>query len=409
MLDIDKWQEILDTIGKNKLRTFLTGFSVAWGIFMLIVLLGSGEGLANGIEYQFRDDAINSVWVRSGQTSVPYRGLQPGRDVQFTNGDHEEVRDSVDGVEHITSRFFIDGSVMVSYKDEAESYDVRSVHPGHLHVENTIMTEGRFINDLDVREHRKVAAIGALVKKALFKDEPAIGKNIKVNGIAFKVVGIFEDAGGESEMEKIYLPVSTSQRTFNGGNRIGMFMFTTGDADLPRTQGMAEDVRKRLAQRHAFSPEDRQAVSIYNNNENFKRFLDLMAGIRLFVWIVGIGTILAGVVGVSNIMMITVRERTKEIGVRKALGATPWSVVSLILQESVLITGVAGYIGLVLGVVTLELMSGNLSADFFRRPEVDLPVAVASTVLLAIAGTAAGLFPAVKAARIKPIDALRDE
>jgi len=410
MLDLDKWQEIFDTIRKNKLRTFLTGFSVAWGIFMLIVLLGSGNGLSNGIEYQFRDDAVNSIWVRSGQTSLPHKGLQPGRSIQFTNDDHDEVRDTVDGVEHITSRFYLRGNVNVSYGSEYGGFDVRSVHPGHRYIENTIMTKGRFLNDLDIKEGRKVAVIGRLVEEALFKDDPAIGKNIKVNGIAFKVVGIFEDAGPESEMQKVYLPISTAQRTYNGANRVHQFMLTTGEAPVEETETTAEDIRKKLAQHHNFSLEDKRAVFVYNNNESFQQVLNLMAGIRLFVWVVGIGTILAGIVGVSNIMMIVVRERTKEIGIRKALGATPRSIIGLILQESVFITGFAGYIGLVLGVGTLELASKYLpEAGYFQNPDVDIRIAIYATILLVVAGTVAGLFPARKAAMIRPIEALRDE
>jgi putative ABC transport system permease protein len=410
MFDLDKWQEIFDTIGHNKLRTFLTGFSVAWGIFMLVVLLGSGEGLANGIEYQFRDDAINSIWIRPGQTSVPHKGLQPGRSVQFTNEDHAETKADIPGVEYITSRFYIRGNVTVSYGKETGDFSVRSVHPGHRYVENTIVTEGRFLNDLDVSRHRKVTAIGELVKQSLFKEESALGKYVKVNGIAFKVVGVFEDAGNENEMELIYLPISTAQRTFNGSNRIAQFMVTTGEAGLEETQQMAEAIRAQLAVRHNFSEDDERAVFVSNINESFQRFVNLMDGIRMFVWVVGIGTILAGVVGVSNIMLIVVRERTKEIGIRKALGATPWSIVSLILQESVFITAVAGYIGLVLGVAVLELASGNLPEnDFFRNPAVDLQLAGAATVLLVLAGTLAGLFPARRAAAILPIEALRDE
>jgi putative ABC transport system permease protein len=410
MLDLDKWQEIFDTIRKNKLRTFLTGFSVAWGIFMLVVLLGSGQGLSNGIEYQFRDDAINSIWVYSGQTSLPHRGLKPGRRVRFTNEDHDDVKRNVAGVEHITSRFYIFGETTVSYKSETGDFDVRSVHPGHQHVENTIVTEGRFVNEFDIEQHRKVATIGDLVRDALFKGDSSIGKYIKINGIAFKVVGVFDDEGGESERRKIYIPISTAQKAFGGYRRVHQFMLTTGDANLEESEEMVAAIRGKLAQRHKFDVEDQRAVFLNNNNQRFARFTQLMAGIRLFVWVIGIGTILAGVVGVSNIMMIVVRERTKEIGVRKALGATPWSIVSLILHESVFITGVAGYIGLVVGVAVLELVGGQLPADgFFQRPEVDLRVAIYATMLLVLAGTLAGLFPARRAARIRPIEALRDE
>jgi putative ABC transport system permease protein len=409
MLDLDKWQEILDTIGKNKLRTFLTGFSVAWGIFMLIVLLGSGQGLSNGVQYQFRDDAVNSIWIRSGQTSLPHKGLQPGRQVRFTNDDYEEMKNAVDGVEHITSRFYLSGSTTVSYGKEHGTFDIRSVHPDHKYLENTLVTDGRFLNENDIEQHRKTTSIGRLVKEALFKNEPALGKYIKINGIAFKVVGIYEDIGPESENERVYIPISTAQRTFNGADRVHQIMLTTGTASLEQTQAMAKEINRKLAQQHNFAIEDRRAVFINNINEAFARVMDLMSGIRLFVWVIGIGTILAGVVGVSNIMMIVVRERTKEIGVRKALGATPWSIVSLIMQESIFITSVAGYIGLVLGVAVLELVSGNLNAEFFKSPEVDLRVAIYATLLLVLAGTAAGMFPAVKAAGVRPIEALRDE
>jgi len=410
MLDLDTWQEILDTIKANKLRSFLTAFSVAWGIFMLIVLLGSGQGLANGIEYQFRDDAINSIWVFPGQTSVPYKGLAPGRRVQLTNDDRNELKSAEGVVDHITSRFYINGNLRVRYKDESTSFDVRCVHPDHLFLEKTIMVEGRFLNQLDLDEHRKVAVIGEKVRDALFKKDPPLGKLIEVNGVAFQVVGLFTDDGGEGEKEKIYLPITTAQRAFGGANKVAMIMMTTGEAPVDDTEIAAKDVKRRIAARHTFSTEDPRALFVNNNNEQFQRFTNLMAGIRLFVWIVGIGTILAGVVGVSNIMMITVRERTREIGVRKALGATPWSVIGLVLQESILITSVAGYFGLVLGIAVLEMASKGLTGnEFFQNPEVDLLVAIEATVLLVVAGLAAGFVPARRAAMVRPVDALRNE
>ncbi len=409
MFSLDNWQEIFDTVAKNKLRTLLTGFSVAWGIFMLIILLGSGNGLANGIEYQFRDDAINSLWIRGGQTSMPHQGHRPGRRVQFTNQDYDYVDTAVDGVEHSTARYYV-RSPTITYGSESANYNVRSVHPGHLYIENTIITEGRFINDLDVARYRKVAVIGDLVKQALFAGSPAIGQMIEIKGVAFKVVGVFKDEGGQGEMESVYLPISTAQRTYGGADRVAQLMVTTGDADLEESSLIADRIRAALASRHHFSLDDQRAVFIYNNLESFQRFVNLMGGIRLFVWIVGIGTILAGVVGVSNIMMIAVRERAKEIGIRKALGATPGSIIGLILQESVLITGIAGYVGLVLGVGLLELAAEHLPhSEYFLNPSVDIKVAIYATLVLVLAGTIAGGFPARKAARIRPIEALHDE
>jgi putative ABC transport system permease protein len=410
MLDLDTWQEILDTLRKNRLRTLLTGFSVAWGILMLVVLLGSGQGLAHGVEYGFRDDATNSIWVRSGQTSVPYKGLRPGRNVQFTNEDYDGIRTEVAGVEHITSRFFIRGNLTVAYRGQASVFDVRAVHPDHQYLEKTIMVQGRFLNPLDIAEHRKVAAIGVRVQAQLLRGRPAIGEYIEVKGVPFRIVGVFTDEGGQGEQEKIYLPISTAQRTFGGANRVAMMMMTVGDASVSESQAIAERLRLRIAERHDFDPEDRRAVSIANGVVQFQRFVDLMGGIRAFIWVIGVGTLLAGVVGVSNIMLIAVRERTKEIGVRKALGATPWSVMSLVLQEAVLVTAAAGYFGLVSGVALLQAMATLLpESDMFRDPSVDLNVALSATLLLVLAGSAAGFIPARRAAAIRPVVALRDE
>ncbi len=410
VIDVDAWQEILDTVRKNKLRTILTGFSVAWGILMLVVLLGSGQGLSRGVEYGFRDDATNSIWVRSGQTSVPYQGLRPGRTVQFTNDDYDAIRGGVKGVEHITSRFFIRGNLTVVYRGFSSSFDVRAVHPDHEFLEKTIITEGRFLNPFDITDHRKVAVIGERVSAQLFKGRKALGEYIDIKGVPFRVVGIFTDEGGESEQEKIYLPISTAQRTFSGANRVAMMMMTVGDASVDESKAIAEDLKQRIAERHDFDPNDARAVFISNAVVQFQRFVNLMGGIRAFVWVIGIGTLLAGVVGVSNIMMIAVKERTKEIGIRKALGATPFSVLSLVLKEAILVTGVSGYFGLVAGVALLEAMSKGLGeSDFFRNPEVDIGVAISATVLLIVAGAAAGFIPARRAAAIRPVEALRDE
>lgn len=410
MPDVDSWQEILETVRKNKLRTFLTAFSVAWGILILVVLLGSGQGLSHGVEYQFRDDAINTIWVWSGQTSMPYRGLQPGRRVQFTNDDYEDIKANMRGLDHVTGRFFVRGVLKIVYRGQTASYNVRAVHPDHQYMEKTIVTEGRFINPLDIREYRKVAVIGDRVKAQLMKGRPAIGEYIELNGIPFLVVGVFTDEGSQGELETIYLPISTAQRAFNGANRIGMVMMTVGDAGLEESKAIVTDLRNRIAERHDFSPDDERAVFISNALEQFQRFVNLMGGIRMFIWVIGVGTLLAGVVGVSNIMLIAVKERTKEIGIRKALGATPWSIMSLVLQESVFVTAVAGYFGLVGGVALLELMARVIrGSDFFRNPSVDLTAALSATAILILAGAIAGFFPARRAAAVRPVEALRDE
>jgi putative ABC transport system permease protein len=406
MIDVDTWQEILETLRRNKLRTALTGFAVAWGIFMLIVLLGSGQGLAHGIEHQFRDDAVNSIWVSGGQTAKPYKGLQPGRRIRFENADYDQIVSRVPGVEYSSARFWVFGNQRVNYRNEWGSFTIRAVHPGHQVIERTKVIAGRFINQLDIDRLRKVVVLGVLVHEALFGDEPAIGKEIRINNIAFQVIGVFDDDGSDSERELIYLPISTAQRAFQARNRINQILYTTGEASVPESVTMADKTRQILAVNHTFDPEDQRAIFLRNNVEVFQRFVGLMAGIRVFVWIVGIGTLIAGVVGVSNIMLVAVRERTREIGIRKAIGATPRSVIGLVLKESILITTVAGYLGLVLGVAVLEGIGRLLpeEASFFRDPHVDFGTAIAATAVLVVAGTIAGFFPARRAALVQPVD-----
>jgi len=410
MLDLDLWQEILATIRQNKLRTLLTGFSVAWGIFMLVLMMGSGEGLANGIEHSFRDDAVNSVWIRAGETSIPYRGQRPGRDVDLDNLDYQALRTGYRDIDRLAGRFYLRGVVQVRYRNETGSFSVRAVHPDHLYIENTEIATGRFINPLDLQRRRKVAVLGAPVKTALFGGAEPLGQYIDINGVPFQVVGLFSDIGDEQEEEIVYLPITTAQLAFRGGEHIDQLMFTIRDPDLAQSEVLVDDVRDELAERHRFSPEDERALFIRNLWEVFERFLQLTQSIEVFIWVVGLGTILAGVVGVSNIMMIVVKERTRELGVRKAVGATPGSIIGLVLLEAVFITAVAGYLGLVSGVGLLALIGrATEGSEIFRRPQIDIGVAVAATLLLVAAGTLAGLVPAWRAARIQPIEALREE
>ncbi len=414
MFDLDNWQEIYQTVKKNKLRTFLTAFSVSWGIFMLILLLAFGTGFQNGVEGQFSDVATNSLWLNAGQTSLPYKGMKAGRQVQMDNRDYETIKEQVKGVEYITSRFFCFGEFTIRYKDKYSSFEVMGCHPEHRYLENQTPVKGRFINDLDHKERRKVAAIGTKVAEGLFGDEDPIGKMIDVKGIMYKVIGIFKDGGDEGEVRRIFIPLSVAQLTYEGTQRVHQIMFTTGDADMEEANAIKQSVVNLMAQKHIFDPADARALFVWNNVEEFQKFRSLFDGIQLFLWGVGLFTIIAGIVGVSNIMLIVVKERTREIGVRKAIGATPWSVISLFLQESIAITLLAGYIGLLAGVGLIELISWAMTnfaieAEFFSNPRVDLKVALIATILLVFAGTLAGFFPARKAAKISPIEALKDE
>lgn len=415
MFDIDKWQEIFFTIRRNKLRSFITAFNVAWGIFILIILMGFGSGFQNGVEFQFNDDATNALWISPGETSKPYKGMKPGKTIRLTNEDYDAIR-NIKGIEYLTGRYYLSGEFTVRYKDNVSFFNVRSCHPDHKYLEKTLMTSGRYLNEKDQREKRKVTCIGTKVIEVLFGNEDPIGKYIDVNGIKYKVVGTFIDEGSEYEAKVIYIPISTAQIAYGGGNNIHQLMATVGNASVAESQMIQQEVLDYLSDTHNFDPTDAKAMRIFNGVENFMQFMNLFTGIRVFLFIVGIFTLIAGVVGVSNIMLIIVKERTKEVGIRKAIGATPGSVIGLFLQESMFITLIAGYIGLVMGFVFID--SGALSnmmdsfgfpMDFFKRPEVSLRGAVVATLVLAVLGSLAGYFPARKAAKVEPIEALRDE
>lgn len=408
MFDLDKWQEILGTIKKNKLRTFLTAFSVAWGIFILIVLLAAGQGLRNGAQSQFSNDASNSIWVDGGQTSMAFEGYKPGKKIQLTNSDFYYVKNNVDGVDHASAVYDGRGSKTLTYKNEHAGFTVRSCAPDHNLLENAKIVNGRFINEIDFNEFRKVCVIGLPVQKTLFKKEDPINKFIDVSGTKYKVVGVFNDAG-KGDNDRIYIPLLTAQRIYNGKDNIGVIWASTGTVSAERSEKMVVEIRNSLAKKYHFNPADMNALGVFNNNVEYKRVMGMLDGIKIFVFIIGVFTLIAGVVGVSNIMMIVVKERTKEIGVRKALGASPWSIVSLIIQESVFITSIAGYVGLMLGIGLVELIKYfKLEGDFFKNPDVDLNIALTSVVLIVVAGALAGLFPALKASKVEPITALRE-
>lgn len=410
MFDLDKWQEIFSTINKNKLRTLLTGFSVAWGIFMLVVLLGSGYGLENGVKKEFEGDAVNYISINAGVTSQPYKGMKPGRRIRFTNEDKEQLS-LIQNVDRTASRTGLYQTNTISYKNEYGTFDIFAITPEYSYVENLTMMDGRFLNQIDMDENRKVVALGRLVYEALFKEKKAVDEYVKLKGVLFKVVGVFDDPGQDRDLLRVYIPISTAQQVFNLGNFIENISLMMDDATIEESKAAIEEVKSGLSTKMKFDPQDTRALFIWNSIENYKQLMSLFASIRIFIWIIGTGTIIAGIVGVSNIMMIVVKERTKEIGIRKALGATPRSIVSLILQESILITAFAGYIGLVLGVGLLELVSGAIGegAGYFANPEINFQVAIAATVLLVIAGAIAGYVPARKAASVKPVIALKDE
>jgi putative ABC transport system permease protein len=420
MVDVEKWREIFSTLGRHKLRTTLTAFGVFWGIFMLTVLLGAGKGLENGVDEGF-PRVHNMVWLWSqGTTQIPWQGMPIGRWVRFEPADIEGI------VKNVPSVGFIQGQNNVGVWGGSPPYTVHktkngafSIQGGFAGVEkyNSLkILEGRSLNDFDVNERRKVALIGKRVRDQLFlPGEPVLGGEITINGISFDVIGVFESLSSgqqQQEEERIYLPNDTLRYAFNQVGRIGSMLFTPKEGVHARVA--EEDVKRYLAQRKKVSPDDKGVFGSFNLQDEHDKIQGLFMGIRVFSWIVAIGTILAGAIGVGNIMLIVVKERVREIGLRKALGATPASIVVMIMQEALFLTLVAGYSGLVVGAALLEGIAALLAANggkagFFGAPELEFGTAVVALVVLVIAGVLASIMPAAKAAAVNPIIALQEE
>ncbi|MBN2166641.1 MAG: ABC transporter permease [Marinilabiliaceae bacterium] len=415
---IDSIQEILSTLKKNKTRAIMTGFSIAWGIFMLILLLGSGKGLQNGMENNFRSTSKNALWIWSRRTQVAYDGIKAGRYIKFTDDDMKAISDKYkEDIDNFSGRFFLRGDAAITYNNEYGDYFVEGVLPEFNKIQMFKQISGRYINDPDINKFRKVIVISLPVVKNLFKKENPIGKYLKINGIPFKVIGTIEDYE-DKERKRVYIPLSTAKRVFNGGNRLSEMAIATNALSVEENKRIEESVVKTLSDRHHISPDDKQAIGIFNTLEHFKQAQGVFAGIRIFVWVIGIMTIIAGIVGVSNIMIILVKERTKEIGIRKAIGASPWSIIRLILSESTFITIFAGFFGLVCGMALLagasafiqHIASQNPEIErSFYNPSADFDVAFTALIVLVFAGIIAGYIPSQKAAAIKPIEALHDE
>lgn len=412
----DLLQEILGTVMRNKLRTVLTGLSVAWGIFILIVLLGAGNGLIHAFELNSGNVVMNSVKVYPGTTTKPWQGMQEGRNVELEQEDCRltAVRfpDNIMEVGATVSQNAVD----ITYGKDHVSITLEGVMPSLVQIEGIKLVEGRFINQLDMQENRKVMVLHKKTVEMLFPHESALGKMIKVNGLAFKVVGIYDDQNFFSP--SVYVPYNTLSLLYAKGNLVDNLMFTTrGLTDEKTNERFEDDFRTMLAHRHQFDASDNGAVWIWNRFTQYLQQQQATSILHIAIWVIGIFTLISGIVGVSNIMLITVRERTHEFGIRKALGASPFSILRLIIAESVLITTFFGYVGMVAGILATEYMDrlfgqqtvdvGVFSATVFHNPTVDISVAIQATLTLIIAGTLAGFFPARKAVMIRPIEALR--
>ena len=420
MFDIDRWQEIYAALKSNKLRTFLTAFGVFWGIFMLIIMLGSGKGLENSVFEDMGDFATNSAFIWARKTTMPYKGFTRGRRYNFTNDDMKALKDNIPEIDLLAPRlqgWGGDGENNVTHGLKTGSFTIQGDYPEINKIDPNKILEGRFINYKDIEQSRKVCVIGTRVKEVLFEEnQEVVGQYIRVKGIYFQVVGVVEpiskiNIGGQKD-QTIYLPFTSLQKAYNFGDVVHYFSVTAKE-NIP-VSVVDKKCRALLKERHQINPDDDQAVGGFNLEEEFKKMRGLFTGISVLIWIVGTGTLLAGVIGVSNIMLIIVKERTKEIGVQRAIGATPARIISQIMMESVVLTSVAGYIGLVLGVGLIELInmvleSSGADGTFFRHPSVDFGIAMTALGILVVSGGLAGLIPAQRAVSIKPIDALRDE
>ena len=409
MFDIDLWREIFQSINKNRTRSLLSGFTVTFAILLFTILFGLANGLNNTFSETFVDEASNAIFIRTGKTSKAHKGLQAGRRIQLKNQDFAYIKEDFDAeTEYIATKVF--KNITASYKNNKNNYSLIAVNPDNQYVEKSKVYSGRYVNQLDIDNQTKVIVIGKLVEEEMFSRTSALGKNINLSGISYKVVGVFSDDGGDDEERIIYMPLSTAQQIYGNNDYVDQINLTYNpDFDYNQAIDFGLDLEKKLKNRFNIAPNDQRAVRVYNRAMQNKGINQMTSVLGILILVIGMGTLIAGVVGISNIMIFIVKERTKEIGIRKALGASPKSIVSIILIESILITTLAGYLGLLAGVGILEWASPVLKTYFITDPSVSKSLVISATLTLIGAGTLAGYLPAKKASKIKPIVALRDD
>lgn len=409
MFDLDLWREIYQSISKNKLRSLLSGFTVAFAILLFTLLFGIANGLENTFNSFFKDDAANTIFIQSGRTTKPFKGFKAGREIQFKNEDFDFIKEEYgDKVEYLTSRVY--KNMTASYKNEKNSYSIRAVHPDHQFLEKTLVFEGRYISQKDIQEKAKVVVIGRLVSEDLFIAESALGNYINLGGLQYKVVGEYRDDGGDNEERIIYMPISTAQQIYGNNDYVDQINVSYNpEMNFDQAITFSNLIAKNFKKKFNVSPKDQRAIRVRNIAEQSKGINQMTSVLGILIFVIGMGTLIAGIVGIANIMIFVVKERTKELGIRKALGAQPKSIVMMILLESVVITSLAGYLGLLLGMGVLELIGDSLKKYFITNPSVSTNLIISATLILIIAGAIAGYLPAKRASRIKPIIALRDE
>lgn len=411
-LDLDTFNEILITITRNKTRSLLTAFGVFWGIFMLVTLLGGGNGFKGLMSSAFDGFAQNSAFIWPQKTGEAYKGFRKGRWWSLDQSDMERIR-QIEGINVVTSMQSRWGATAV-YKDKKSSAIIKGLYPEYTHIEEQRVKYGRFINDIDVLENRKVCFLGKKVSEELFgKDVNSCGKLIKADGIYYQVIGVSDDSNSNMQIsgraeESISIPFSTYATAYNTGADIGLMCLTMKPGY--KVTGQQPLIEKAIKQHHFIHPDDSQAITVLNAEAMFSMVDSLFAGINVLIWMIGLGTLISGVIGVSNIMMVTVKERTTEIGIRRAIGATPRTIMEQILTESMVLTLIAGMAGISFSVLVLQLADMGMHAEHPNvNFQVDFGLAVGAAIMVVILGITAGIAPAYRAMSIKPIEAIRDE
>lgn len=409
MFDLDRWQEIFSSIRSNVLRTVLSGFTVALGLYIFIVLFGIGKGLQNSFSKSFNGDASNLIRIFTGKTTIAYNGMQSDRQIVLHNEDLQSIeKESRKQLEYATGR--ADMPVTIKYGRESGSYQITGANPDEQFIEDRQLVDGRYLSPLDFQNSQKVAVIGRMVQRDLIKDGSAVGKYLDMNGVMFRVVGVFSDAGGDRDERMISVPLNVLQQLKKNSDTLNSITLAYDKNLSPEeAEKLGNRIKDQLKKKKSVAPDDENAVSVWNDASNKKEQFQFMFVLTVIVGIVGLGTLIAGIIGISNIMVYIVKERTKEIGVRKAIGAKPKSIVALILQESIVITVISGLIGVGLGVLTLKLLGDSLEKYFILNPSVGWGLIIFAFLCLVFSGAMAGFIPAYRASKIKPVEALRSE
>jgi putative ABC transport system permease protein len=409
IFDRDLWFEIVQSIRKNKLRTILSGFTITFAILIFTLLFGISNGLQNTFSTFFVNDTPNAIYINSGRTSKPYEGKKSGRQIQLTNKEVEFIKSkNQDNVEYISSKIY--KNFNVSYRQQKNTYSAVAILPDHQFIDQYKMNEGRFVNISDLNDNKKVAIIGRLIKKDLFKNKTPIGKYINLQGINFKVIGVFTKEGDDEAENIIYIPLTTAQTLYANNDHInGIDLTYDKNMNYSEIIAFTELLETQLKELLGIAPQDQRGIRIRNVAESIKQTNTMMIVLTILVFFIGFGTLIAGIVGISNIMVYVVNERQKELGIRKVLGASPKSIVSLIILESITITSVAGYLGILIGIGIIKLIGDRLEKYFITNPNVETSIIIGAMVTLIISGCIAGYVPAKRASRIKPIVALRDD